>query len=53
MTSCKRVNETRAIALSKDVEDAGLIEVGQVNQVLYSVLRCRAGLVGRSIRTVM
>ena len=48
MSSCKAVDEAGAVALSQDMEDAGLVEVGQVNQVLYSVLMCRAGLkIGR------
>lgn len=38
------VDEAAAVALSEDVKHAGLVEVGEVNEVLHCVLVRRVGL---------
>ena len=40
----KGVDEATAVALSEDVQHAGLVEVSEVDQVLHCVLVGRVGL---------
>ena len=50
MTAGEGVDETGAVSLPQNVENAGLVEVGQINKILDRVLVRRVRLSGQRER---